>query len=352
MSLKVLLLSPPIFDFYYSFHRSEPLGLLYIKEALSQYDWLHVDIYDARYNASFKVIQTPSIFRYLDTIYTNDTSWFSLLKNFKRFGHSFKRIVSFIKEHVYDVVCISSLFSAYHYDIEMLVKRIKEETGVIVIVGGWAVWAYDEYVCNGYADIYVKGDGEVALAKILYHIYLYKNRALPKIFEDEGCNSHFFIHEFPKRSSFYTYYGKRIANVVCSKGCVWQCNFCSIHLRYRFVQRNIDSIRSEFEYLYRSGVEIVNFEDDNFLFNKRFASQLLSLMKYYYSKGMKFLCMNGVTTTNLLPVLKDALDAGFVELNCSLVSSHEAVVNKYNRPALKEIIKTIAWQSVSKVRFF
>jgi len=51
MPLKVLLCSPPVFDFYYSFHRSEPLGLLYIKAMLKQYTWLDVDIYDARLKA-------------------------------------------------------------------------------------------------------------------------------------------------------------------------------------------------------------------------------------------------------------------------------------------------------------
>ncbi|NMB65106.1 MAG: radical SAM protein, partial [Spirochaetes bacterium] len=115
-------------------------------------------------------------------------------------------------------------------------------------------------------------------------------------------------------------------------------------------QRTIDSIQQELEYLYAHGVKIVNFEDDNFLFNRKFAKQLLSLMKYYHNKGMYFLCMNGITAPNLYAVLDDALDAGFLEFNLSLVSSYEEVVKQHNRPALQEIIKDIAWKSAGKVR--
>ncbi len=282
MPLKVLLCSPPVFDFYYSFHRSEPLGLLYIKEALSSFEWLQVDIFDARYHAPSKAIATPDIFSYLDNIFIQDTSWFSLLNRFKRFGYSFETIVSYIKEHQYDVVCISSLFSAYHYDVERLVQQIKHQSNAIVIVGGWAVFADETIPESGYADVYVQGDGEVALPKILEQIYVSGKSStnLPKIISSDNDCSSFFITHFPKRDMHYSYFGKKIANVICSKGCVWHCDFCSIHSRYRFMQRNFDSVAQEFEYLFRKGVRIVNFEDDNFLFNRKFASQLLSLAKY------------------------------------------------------------------------
>ncbi|HOJ28135.1 MAG TPA: radical SAM protein [Spirochaetota bacterium] len=353
MSLKVLLVSPPIFDFYYSFHRSEPLGLLYIKEALAHYDWLTVTIFDARYKGTSKVITTPEVFNYLHHLYVKDTSWFSLFHGFKRFGYSYNTIVTYIKENEYDVVCITSLFSAYHHDVEVLVERIKNETGAIVIVGGWAVWADTNILVNGRADFYIRGDGELTLPILLQEIYSSNGNIshLPKLIDSDNSSvNEFFMHTFPHRETWYTYYGKRIANIICSKGCVYHCDFCSIHSRYRYYQRTIDSIQQELEYLYAHGVKIVNFEDDNFLFNRKFAKQLLSLMKYYHNKGMYFLCMNGVTAPNLYAVFDDALDAGFLEFNLSLVSSYEEVVKQHNRPALQEIIKDIAWKSAGNVR--
>jgi hypothetical protein len=353
MPLKVLLLSPPIFDFYYSFHRSEPLGLLYIKEVLAGYNWLDVTIFDTRYKGTTKVIPTPKLFNYLDHLYVMDTSWFSLFQGFKRFGYSYDTIVKYIKENAYDVVCITSLFSAYHHDVEVLVERIKKETGAIVIVGGWAVWADKNVMEKGMADFYVCGDGEITLPSLLQEIHCSNGNIshLPKIIDcDSSSVNEFFMHKFPHRDTWYTYYGKRMANIICSKGCVYHCDFCSIHSRYRYYQRSIDSIQQELEYLYLQGVKIVNFEDDNFLFNKRFATQLLSLMKYYHTKGMQFLCMNGITAPNLYAVLDDALEAGFLEFNLSLVSSHDDVVLHHNRPVLHKIIQDIAWKSVGKVR--
>ncbi|HQQ50995.1 MAG TPA: cobalamin B12-binding domain-containing protein, partial [Spirochaetota bacterium] len=180
MPLKVLLCSPPVFDFYYSFHRSEPLGLLYIKAMLKQYTWLDVDIYDARLKAKSKKLQTPDVFQYLHHIYIHDTSWFSLFYGYKRFGASFDRIAGLINEKKYDVVCISSLFTAYHHDVELLVKKIKEHSSAIVIVGGWAVWSMptDE---KRYADVYVKGDGEVVLPELLHDIYTAHNGCFHKL---------------------------------------------------------------------------------------------------------------------------------------------------------------------------
>lgn len=353
MPLKVLLVSPPVFDFYYSFHRSEPLGLLYIKEALAGCDWISVDIFDARYKATSKVIPTPAVFDYLGHIYVKDTSWFSLLYGFKRFGYSADTIVKYIKDNEYDVVCISSLFSAYHHDVEELIEKIKKDTGAIVIVGGWAVWADKSIAEKGKADFYVAGDGELTLPELLQEVYSSRGniRHMPKLIEsDSSSQNRFFVHNFPHRDTWYTYYGKRIANIICSKGCVYHCDFCSIHSRYRYYQRTIDSIQQEFEYLYTHGVEIVNFEDDNFLFNKTFAAQLLSLMKYYHAKGMHFLCMNGVTASNLYAVLDDALDAGFLEFNLSLVSSDDELVLHHDRPVLKEIIEKIARRSLGKMK--
>jgi len=353
MPLKVLLCSPPVFDFYYSFHRSEPLGLLYIKAMLKQYTWLDVDIYDARLKAKSKKLQTPDVFQYLHHIYIHDTSWFSLFYGYKRFGASFDRIAGLINEKKYDVVCISSLFTAYHHDVELLVKKMKEHSSAIVIVGGWAVWSMptDE---KGYADVYVKGDGEVVLPELLHDIYTSHNgcfHKLPEIIESSNDRvNEFFCNKIPERCGWYTYYGKRIANVICSKGCIHQCAFCSIHSRYTYQHRTFQSIEEEFHYLYTNGVQIINFEDDNFLYARDYALQLLSLMKHYKKKGMNYLCMNGITASNLHAVLDDAIDSGFLEFNLSLVSANDAIARRYNRPQVKEMIQDIAFRCTGRVK--
>jgi radical SAM superfamily enzyme YgiQ (UPF0313 family) len=71
----------------------------------------------------------------------------------------------------------------------------------------------------------------------------------------------------------YKYMGLPIANMLGSRGCFGNCNFCSIAAwhrenggaRFRF--RNVEDTADEMAYLYHDlGVRIFNFHDDNFFF--------------------------------------------------------------------------------------
>ncbi|MDR1992506.1 MAG: B12-binding domain-containing radical SAM protein [Nitrososphaerota archaeon] len=75
---------------------------------------------------------------------------------------------------------------------------------------------------------------------------------------------------FPKRGSFHKYFGKKICNLVSSRGCWRNCAFCSICTWYeqiggkKFRYRHIDNIVAEMKQLYDHEVRIFNFQDDNF----------------------------------------------------------------------------------------
>lgn len=77
---------------------------------------------------------------------------------------------------------------------------------------------------------------------------------------------------FPTRSlAFYDYMGLPIANVLSSRGCFADCDFCSINAWHRriggrrFRQRSVENLVTEMAQLYhRYGVRIFNFHDDNF----------------------------------------------------------------------------------------
>ena len=74
---KILLISPPIFDFYYTPGRKEPLGLLYIKTALDKINGVLADIYDCTLSGKVKKITTPDCYHYLQEIYREDVSQFA-----------------------------------------------------------------------------------------------------------------------------------------------------------------------------------------------------------------------------------------------------------------------------------
>lgn len=76
---------------------------------------------------------------------------------------------------------------------------------------------------------------------------------------------------FPKRTTFHDYFGKRIANILSSRGCYADCAFCSINAWYKhgggkkFRMRSVENLVEEMKQLYFDHeIRIFNFHDDNF----------------------------------------------------------------------------------------
>jgi len=166
--MNILLLSPPVFDFYFTPARREPLGLLYLKESLKRIDDINVYLYDSTISRKVKKRAFPEYFKYLKKYYFKDLSLFSLFSTYKRFGDSFTKIVNYINENNIFLVAISSLFSGYHNNVEKLIIEIKRRTKALVVVGGWAVEAEkEELFKESNADFFVYGDSESTLLNLI-----------------------------------------------------------------------------------------------------------------------------------------------------------------------------------------
>ncbi len=357
--LNILLLSPPIFDFYYTPARKEPLGLLYIKSALEKEKNVKVDIYDALLSGKKRKLSIPKYFDYLKHIYSKDTSYFSLFSNYYRFGDSFFKIVNHINNSGYDIVAISALFSGYYPDLEQLIRYIKNNTNTIVVVGGWAIDAEKEDLyCESKADFFLTGDGEESF-KFFIKAFLNKIsfqdvpgiifRKNGKIIKKNAITNTAIKNTFPKRYHNYYYQKQRIAKVVISKGCLYKCKFCSIHRGSTFSLRTIESIEKELEYLVHLGIKIVDFEDDNLFGTVKFSNQFLNLLEKYHKKGLTYTAMNGITAKNILPFIEKIINVGFKELNFSLVISDNKLKDSFKRPFDIEIIKEIVTKIQGKI---
>lgn len=350
-----LLISPPVFDFYCTPARMEPLGLYYLKKSMEDIPGLSVDIYDAFQSGRKKKIGTPDCFSYLENIYTEDESAFSLLKNYFRFGDSISKIAEFVRDGKYHFVAISSNFTGYHPDTEKLVNAVKEKSAAVIILGGWAVWAEPDAICaDTAADYIIPDDGLSSLPALIKKIFFQKKELNPpekkqrKLFSSESKNN-LFMNDFPERHAEYFFKNKRISRVVLSRGCVHECGFCSIPRRYKFERRPLDAVACELEYLSSIGVEIADFEDDNFFAGSRYAEELIHIMKQFSKRGMRFAAMNGITAPNLAPFTEDVIEAGFIELNISLVTGNDDTASSISRPAFKEAVESIAWKAAGRI---
>ena len=359
MALKVLLIAPPIFDYYFSPHRAQPLGLLYLKAALEQalHD-VEATIYDARLSGKRRPLPAPACFDHLLEFYPPDQSQFALFSRYTRFGDSFAKIVSFIQKGAYPIVAISSLFSGYHDDVEDLMARIRAESDAVLVCGGWAIKAAAAtLITQTSADYLVTGDEEAFVGLIGA---LQRNEdpsSLPEIVSKNGqrtknatllaplCKNPFFTRGLPVREVPGNMHGEPIASVTLSRGCQMRCAFCAIHRTQPYLRRSIDHVDHELSLLGASGVKIVNFEDDHLFADAASTIPFLEMLSSHHQKGLRFMAMNGITAPRLAPFASRALNAGFCEFNLSLVSTQPDVAAHLDRPIFLPSITSIATQS-------
>ena len=348
--MNVLLIAPPIFDFYHSPHRTEPLGLLYIREALKK-NGHEVTILDATDSRRSKDQKIPQELEYLEEFYESDRSLFSLHSHYKRFGDSFDKILKEIAGKNYDIIGVSSLFSAYHPDVERLVKKIKGTFDIPVVIGGTAITAQGEDILNNtFADYLIAGTGTESMPALLKalekKISLHDVPGLICATKDEVIINKFSkqldLSIIPQRDKFRTFRGKRIAKTIFSTGCKNHCAFCSIHRHNDHQLRDISSIRAELSMLLAAGVEIVDIEDDDIFTDPDFTEEVLTILKEFHKLGMSYVAMNGMTAANISGIADKLADAGFIKLDLSLVCGSATAGKNMNRPHGLESIVDIS----------
>ena len=351
--MKILLVAPPVFDFYFTTHRMEPLGLLYIREASAKAGH-DVTLYDATLSGKVKRVATPPEFAYLDKFYEEDCSPFSLHNGYKRLGDSFLKIVDFIKENNFDFVALSSLFSPYHPDVELLAAEIKKVTNIPLVIGGTAVNAQKKKISETTnADYLNCGNGAVTLPLLADAIagkigfekvpgLIWKKEGVT-VFNEPSFEPAWCGDLIPKRENLRYFRKKKIAKMIFSAGCRNRCAFCSIHRDNRLAFREISHIKKELEYLLSIGAEVVDIEDDDIFSNGEYTTQLLDILEEMHGKGLCFTAMNGLTARNILPFAERLVNSGFIKLDLSLVSAEKTVAKGLHRPhgiaEIEEIIR-------------
>jgi len=350
--MKILLIAPPVFDFYFTTHRMEPLGLEYIREALENAGH-SVTLYDSTASGKVKQVATPPEFAYLAGFYEEDASPFSLHSGYKRLGDSFQKIIDFIAKNDFDLIALSSLFSPYHPDVENLAAEIKKVTKTPLCIGGTAVNAQKEKIAettnadylncgNGAVTLPLLADaiaGKIDFSEVPGLIYR-KNGEI--IFNEPSFEPAWCGGLIPERENLRYFRKKKIAKIVFSSGCRNRCAFCSIHRDNRLAYRDIPHIKKELEYLLGIGAEVVDIEDDDIFSNRGYAEQLFEILEEMHEKGLSYTAMNGMTVRNILPFAAKLAKTGFIKLDLSLVSAEKSVADSLHRPhGIAEIEKVI-----------
>ncbi|MGV8074776.1 MAG: B12-binding domain-containing radical SAM protein [Syntrophobacteraceae bacterium] len=354
----ILLIQPPIRDFYLTAKRTIPYGLACIASALMECGF-SVEILDCLATSKSRVIPWPEEMSYLSTYYGKpDVSPFALFHRFKHYGLSFQHIGEVVRESGAFLIGISSLFTSYSKEAVKTAEVVKEmDPGCRLVMGGHHPTQMPEEVMGCEAVDYVlRGEGEVsmpAMAKALKNGSGVKDvpgivfrRPDGKIEVNPPALMH-RLDSYPLPAThlldrnFYRRASKSCAVVTASRGCPMRCTYCSVgassSIPYR--RRSLQSVLCEIDKaVIEYGAGFIDFEDENISMEKQWFLDLLGAITARYGKpGVELRAMNGLFPPSLdREVIRAMKYAGFKTLNLSLGTISAEQLGRFQRPRVKE----------------
>jgi radical SAM superfamily enzyme YgiQ (UPF0313 family) len=351
--MKVLLIQPPVQDFYDTDVRLQPIGLAYLKAAVNKH-LPGVDVIIKDYHAGWgrRTVAIPKELFYLEDYYSiADKSPFSTFDRYYHFGKSFDGIEQEIAELKPDVVGISSLFTPYYREVLEIAARVKKHLSIPIVVGGsHASAAPESMLASPWVNYVIRGEGEKPLVQLLRYLSGVNNIAsVPNLsYKRNGrycanpVGENFSIDELPfpelndTSPSAYRFAGKPMTFMITSRSCPHKCSFCSVHITFGtdYRRRSLDNVLEEIELRYRQGYRVIDFEDDNLTYYKKTFKELCrQLIARFPNREMEFVAMNGISYLSLDDELLELMyQAGFSHLNLALVSSDKTVRETTKRP--------------------
>ncbi|MFB3904542.1 MAG: radical SAM protein [Acidobacteriota bacterium] len=355
--MKLLLLQPPVQDFYETELRLQPIGLCYLKAAVETFlPGVEVVVRDFHAGQGRRTVRAPAELAYLRAYYpVRDLSPFSLFSAYYHFGASFEEIAASAAREKPDLVGISSLFSTYQNEALRCGREIKKRISVPILIGGSHPTALPEAVLADPAvDFVIRGEGERPLVKLLEALRDERDlTTVPNLgfkrnsdlaLNDPADNYPLDDLPFPDLSDlnprFYSWRREPVATIVSSRGCPYRCDFCSVHATFgkAYRRRSNTSILDEITLRYSEGYRVFDFEDDNFAFDRLKTEDLLrEIVRRFPAGSLALFAMNGLCYFGLdAKLVRLMKEAGFCQLNLSLVSANPDVCAAQHRPCRLE----------------
>lgn len=353
----ILLVQPPLHDFYLTAKRTIPYGLACIASALIQ-EGFSVQILDSLATTRSRVIELPMEMAFLREYYGRpDVSPFALFHHFRHYGRSFTHIGgAAAKSHAF-LVGISCLFTAYADQAMKTAEVVKDALpDACVAIGGHHATELPEAVMRCSAvDFVLRGEGEVSmpvLARVLREggdpetvpgiVYRTEDGGIrispPAVMDDLDSYPLPAVQLLDRR---HYKRGARGSTVVMgSRGCPLNCSYCatgaSSYVRYR--RRNVADVLREIESaVLEDAVGFIDFEDENISMDRTWFLDLLAGIRGLFGGlGIELRAMNGIFPPTLdREVIRAMKEAGFKTLNLSLGTVSPGQLRRFRRPDVR-----------------
>jgi radical SAM superfamily enzyme YgiQ (UPF0313 family) len=252
-----------------------------------------------------------------------------------------KRIANFN----FDLIGINAFSTQYKY-IKWLTNESKQHTKVPIVLGGPLATHNPELVLkNTDVDICVVGEGEITIKELVTNkdlhnvrgIYFKDGKEIVKNLPRDNIVNldtiEFMPYEIFHMDVYFRHIrlwggnAKRVINLITSRGCPYNCNFCSRTLqgvRYR----SINNVVSEIKVLKgKYNIEGILFNDELVIASKKRAYELCEEMSKI---GVEWGCQGRANLVDL-ELLKTMKKAGCVYVGYGIESGSQKILDNMNK---------------------
>lgn len=329
-----------------------PLGILYLAAVLKKENY-DVNILDSTCEGYHNIL--------------------SVENNYIKYGLTDDDIRKRIKEYNPDIVGVTSMFSAQQDNALNHCNIVKEiNKDIIVVLGGIHPSLFPkESIQHKSVDFVIIGEGEFRLIKLLND--LNKNNHHPN-FDGVAYKIDGRVHvifrstriedldsiPLPSRDliNFEKYIdigvpyapfpmNERTCQILTSRGCPFNCNFCST-VKYwgrRFRKRSVDNVINEIEHMVKNyNIKEIQFIDDNMTIDKKRAIELFKRLKKY---NLYWCAPHGLMIKTLdKEMIKLMSESGAYQISVAIESGSRRVLKEIihkpvpTKKEVKEIVDT------------
>jgi len=368
----ILLIQPPIRDFYLTAKRTIPYGLTSIAATLRHHGY-RVAILDALANGKSRPTPLPEPLTYLSDVYgPADTSPFALFHQYRHYGYALSTIADRARLSGAFLIGIASLFSAYE-DMALAcaqaVKSVCPETWVVL--GGHHPSVFPDRMLDHTAvDFVLRGEGEVTLPALAKALQRGESlESVPGIgFRRRNGERHFrppaYTPDLDDLSPpaidlvnhrFYSRKGKTTLVITASRGCPMQCSYCCMgaHSSIPYRRRSVTHVMQEIlQSAQGREIGLIDFEDENMAMDRAWFKCLLrEIVRHFGERKLELRAMNGLYPPALDKKTIHLMHAaGFRELNLALITCDHDQSARFNRaPVVKAFDHVLQWAEPLKM---
>jgi len=273
------------------------------------------------------VIYYPSGLLHLGTILNNEKFEIKILDLIAK-QSSEEETEEIIKEFNPDVVGISATTPQIRGAVSFakLVRKINKK--IKIVIGGPHVTADPGFFKRlNYFDYAITGEGEISFSELLNDLRDGKeveSQVIPgKSLEDLDKNGFLNMDLVDREDYMISPYGSNFLTVHTSRGCPFNCVYCSNPVGKRFVRyRDVKKVLDEIEYHMKNfEVKFILFTDDTFTLNRKRTRELLQGI---IDRGIK-LKWSCETRANMVDedLIKLMKEAGCIEIAFGVESGSE-----------------------------